>query len=606
MMAVALLVAALSGGAVIVLPDSPSSVERSAAAELQDGLRRMGGSDIPVVTESADASGWRFCVGATRTAAVATNAAKVAAWAYDEIFIGPVDGGIVLTGHPTRGALYAVDTLLEEGYGVRWWTSIECFYPHRPALPCPRFSRRHAPKILYRESYFKDAFNADFKVRCKGNFSSLTRYMLEPMEFIPREKGGDHRLHFFEGRRSAYHSFFQILPPERHFAAHPDWYSMGTNGVRQTTQLCLSNDEMTEAFVREARRILRADSDVDFISVSQNDASTFAGMAPCACPSCRAIEEEEGGVHSGPILRFANRVAEALEREFPNVRIDTFAYSYSRQAPRKAKARHNVIVRFCDIGCPVAYPMDTKGVDVCEKWMRELVAWNRVAPGRLFVWDYVANFKNYMLPHPNLYALAENVRVFADGGAVGLFEQGDALCEAGDFCRLKHYVLSHVMWDTSADEHRLIDEFLRGYYGEAAAPHLKAYLDLVNRPAILSRVRTSCYHADTDDFMVLSALHGAWEAMTNAVSAAEKVGEPYAGRVRREKLSIDNAMILRWEPLRKWFRANWQEWPLETTREEAIRRWRSDCLRFGVRACSETTEPNLDAYVEGIAKGANP
>ena len=61
-------------------------------------------------------------------------------------------------------------------------------------------------------------------MRLKGNVSSLTRFMFAPMNFIPPEKGGDHRP--YSRRRSAYHSFFEILPPSEHFAAHPEWFSL--------------------------------------------------------------------------------------------------------------------------------------------------------------------------------------------------------------------------------------------------------------------------------------------------------------------------------------------------------------------------------------------
>ena len=51
-------------------------------------------------------------------------------------------------------------------------------------------------------------------------------------------------------------------------------------------------------------------------------------------------------------------------------------------------------------------------------------------------------------------------------GAIGLFEEG----EGDDFCELKNWLLLRVMWEPKLDDAKLIDEFLRGYYGEAVAP----------------------------------------------------------------------------------------------------------------------------------------
>ena len=186
---------------VIVLPDAPTAVERSAAKELADGIERMTGRLLPIIAESTvPEPSRRFYVGATRAAGPAAD------WKPDEILVKPVADGVILTGHPQRGAIYAVDTYLEDVCGVRWWTSTEAHYPSYGRVPQPAAEIRHASPFTYRETYYLDGFDADFKVRLKGNVSSLTRFMFAPMNFIPPEKGGDHRLYFFKGRRSAYHS----------------------------------------------------------------------------------------------------------------------------------------------------------------------------------------------------------------------------------------------------------------------------------------------------------------------------------------------------------------------------------------------------------------
>ena len=44
-------------------------------------------------------------------------------------------------------------------------------------------------------------------------------------------------------------------------------------------------------------------------------------------------------------------VAEAIEKDSPNVRIDTLAYQYTRKPPRTIRPRANVIIRLCSIEC---------------------------------------------------------------------------------------------------------------------------------------------------------------------------------------------------------------------------------------------------------------
>lgn len=557
--------------AAIVLPDSPTAVERTAADELKAAVRRISGEEWQIVPERAKPAGERnFLIGATRAAARIAPAA----WRTDEILVAPLsNGSIVLAGDPVRGPIYAVDTYLEDVCGVRWWTSAESDYPTLKEMPPVVSAIRHAPVFRYRETYYRDGFNADFKVRMKGNFSSRTRFMYTPMEFIPKEKGGDHRLYYFESRGSAYHSHFETLPPSRHFASHPEWYSE-IGGRRVAKQLCLTNDEMAEAYIAETLRRLRTDPAVDFISVSQND---WAG--PCDCVRCRAVIAEEGAV-SGLYLRFANRVAEAVEREFPSVTVDTFAYRFTRKPPRLTRPRRNVTVRLCDIECAFNAPIATSGLD--DDFLADLREWGRLAPGRLYIWDYATDFVSYMMPHPNLDVLGPNLRLFAESGVTGVFEQGDALCSAGSFAALEHWVIAHLLWDPSRDARGLRDAFILGYYGESAAPHVRRCRDIVDgagAKAAAQGIKVGCYHLSVTNFMDCATALAAADALDRAIEAAERSGGPYAERLRREKLSFDHMKLV-----------SWKDWGLEGSRDEAFRAWAAECRRFGVEAWRETTD----------------
>lgn len=557
--------------AAIVLPDSPTAVERTAADELKAAVRRISGEEWQIVPEHAEPAGERnFLIGATRAAARIAPAA----WRTEEILVAPLsNGSIVLAGDPVRGPIYAVDTYLEDVCGVRWWTSAESDYPTLREMPPVVSAIRHAPVFRYRETYYRDGFNADFKVRMKGNFSSRTRFMYTPMEFIPKEKGGDHRLYYFESRGSAYHSHFETLPPSRHFASHPEWYSE-IGGRRVAKQLCLSNDEMAEAYIAETLRRLRTDPAVDFISVSQND---WAG--PCDCVRCRAVVAEEGAI-SGLYLRFANRVAEAVEREFPSVTVDTFAYRFTRKPPRLTRPRRNVTVRLCDIECAFNAPIATSGLD--DDFLADLREWGRLAPGRLYIWDYTTDFVSYMMPHPNLDVLGPNLRLFAESGVTGVFEQGNALCSAGSFAALEHWVIAHLLWDPSRDARGLRDAFILGYYGEAAAPHVRRCRDIIDgagAKAAAQGIKVGCYHLSVTNFMDRAAALAAADALDRAIGAAERSGGPYAERLRREKLSFDHMKLV-----------SWKDWELEGSRDEAFRAWAAECRRFGVEAWRETTD----------------
>ncbi len=555
----------------MVLPASPSVVERTAADDLKDAIKRMTGEDASVVLDGTAASdALRFYVGATREAA---RTFPGASWKSDEVAVKSVPSGVVLTGDSARGAIYAVDTYLEDVCGVRWWTSTESFYPKLSALPVKGLSIRYAPQIKYRETFYLDATDPRFKVRLKGNFTSRAKSQLRLPARIPAELGGDSTLHYFERRASSYHSIKQILPPEKYFKDHPEWYSL-VKGKRETHQLCLTNEEMKKAFIAELDELLSANPGTDFVQVSQED-----NPGSCECEACRKLEEEEGAI-SGLYIRFVNDVAEALEPKFPKVTFDTFAYRFTRKPPKKARPRHNVTVRLCDIECAFNAPLEDFAT-MNGEFLSELEVWSRIAGGRLYIWDYVTDFTACMVPHPNLASLAPNIRLFAKSGAVGVFEQGDVTCSTGELAAFRAWYIAHLLWNPDADEKRLREDFVRGYYGPHAAPHVLKYMDMLEKAGLAAAakgVAVTCYHCNVDGYWTRDEALAAAAELDAAFEAALGDGDDYARRVDRERLSTHLVKLL-----------NWKAWKLgtEVERIELFREWYRGCIANGVKSYRE-------------------
>jgi hypothetical protein len=293
---------------------------------------------------------------------------------------------------------------------------------------------------------------------------------------------------------------------------------------------------MRRQFITNALNVLHENPDAGFISVSQNDCDDRSGG--CRCGECQAIVREEGS-EAGPLIRFVNRVAEAVERDFPDVWVETLAYRYTRKAPLKVRPRHNVVVRLCTIECSFAQPLD--GGEQNRPFREDLEAWSRIA-NHLFIWNYVTGFTSYLLPHPNIHTLAGDIRFFVRNRAIGLFEQGDALCDAGDFVRMRNWVISHLMWNPEADENRLIDRFLTGYYGEKAAPFLRKYWDLLTAAGRESGVYLSCYMHDTAGWLSVPAYAEAARLMRQALDVTED--ETLRNRLRREAIPLKYVLLL--------------------------------------------------------------
>jgi len=512
---------------VIVLCEDPLPAERTAAGELQEHLKLVTGAELPIVDEGSAGTRMRaIVVGPGKLLAKVCPDVDLAALKHDGIVMRTVGDAIYLAGGRPRGTLYAVYTFLEDVVGVRWWSATESFVPKKPTLEIPELNTVYVPKLQYREAFYRGAFDGVFAVRLKtnGNF-----------ERIPEEYGGHYRL------LGWCHTFYQLLPPDKYFAQHPEWYSeIDGKRTAEGAQLCLTNDEMRAEFTRQALEWLRKDPTAGMISIAQNDCG-----GNCQCPKCKAVEEAEGSP-SGLIIRFVNQVAEDIEQEFPGTLVETLAYSYSRKAPLHAKPRENVVVRLCSIECNFAEPLGAGPTNATFK--ADIDAWAKIAP-HLYIWDYVTNFADYILPHPNLRVLAPNVRLFVDHNAIGLFEQGDAGCSCSDFPELRAWLLAHLMWDPSRDERALVREFLAGYYGKAADP-LQRYLDLTCDAVEREGAYLRCFMTDTADWLKLDDVNRTTELFRQAEQAVAG-DEVLTKRVRRARMPLDHVWLMRYYALRR-------------------------------------------------------
>ncbi|MCP4641233.1 MAG: DUF4838 domain-containing protein [bacterium] len=511
---------------VIVVAKDAIPAERTAADELRLHLAAVTGAILPVVIEgdgrAAQSKAMVLGMGDRFRKAFPDMAPE--SLKYDGIVMKTVGDTLYLAGDRPRGTLYAVNTFLEDVVGCRWWSSTESTIPHAATLAIPELNTVYVPKLRVREAFYRGAFEGVFasRLKCNGHF-----------ERIPEEHGGHYTIIGW------CHTFYQLLPPDQYFADHPEWYSeIGGKRSGEHTQLCLTNDEMRAEFVKQALDWVRQNPDAGMISISQNDWGRY-----CQCAKCAALDEREGAP-SGSLIHFVNAVAAEIEKEFPDFLVETLAYQYTRTAPAHVKPRKNVVVRLCSIECSYAQPLATGEQN--EGFRSDIEAWSAIAH-QLYIWNYVTNFANYILPHPNMRVLAPNLRLFVDHKAVGLFEQGDSGCSCSDFPELRAYLLAHLMWDPSRDEQALIAEFLQGYYGPAAEP-LQAYIDLIHDAVESAGTYLRCYMGGTEDWFTPEQVLRATELFREAGSRVAD-DSVLARRVHRARMPLDHVWLKRYRDL---------------------------------------------------------
>jgi len=354
--------------------------------------------------------------------------------------------------------LYAVYCFLEDNIGCRWFAPDCSTWPTTGAVRIADLNRTYVPPLEYRGTDYPSSRPPDWAVRNRYN-------------------GNSHTLDVYRGWNIRYqgfvHTFNSLVPPEKYFASHPEYYSE-INGKRvgpDRTQLCLTNPEVLAIATNTVRQWIRQNPLATIISVSQNDWHNY-----CQCPNCKALAEKEGS-QSGPLLHFVNAIADAIKDEAPNVAIDTLAYQYTRKPPKYVRPRPNVIVRLCSIECCFLHPLETDPYNA--SFVDDIKGWNEKC-NRLYIWDYVINYAHSVCPFPNLYVLKPNINFFIAHGVKGIYEEACYYTKASELQELRSYIMAKTLWDPSYDTDKAIDEFCAAYYG-AAAPYVREYINLIHR-----------------------------------------------------------------------------------------------------------------------------
>ncbi len=440
----------------IVLGRAASPSERHAAEELQAHLEQMTGARLPIVVE--ESGGHLILVGnsgVTDRLGLTVPEKQVGA----EGFRLRTSGAhLVIAGGRLRGTLYGVYTFLEK-LGCRWFTAEVSRIPRLATLRVDPIDEIERPAFEYREPFFTEAFDADWAARNKVNGNAMR---------LDERRGGKVSYYPFV------HSFYQLIPPEEYFAEHPEYFSL-IDGKRrhERGQLCLSNPEVVKLGTRRLLRWIEEHPEATIYSVSQND---WEGW--CECDRCRRVEQEEGGAHSGPVLRFVNALAAEVEKRYPDKLIDTLAYWYTETPPARVRPRRNVRVRLCPIGVCQAHPYER--CPMSAYFMKNLRAWSKIT-SQLYIWHYNTNFSHYLVPFPDFDELAADIPMYRRHGVVGLFLEGAyPKGGGGENAELRSYVMARLLWDTRADAEAAVTEFLEGVYGKAA-PLLRDYLELMHR-----------------------------------------------------------------------------------------------------------------------------
>jgi hypothetical protein len=456
----------------IAVAANASESERWAAAQLADILKQISDADFPIINDANRPTTPEIVIGCNaHTQQLLADTIQPMTDDNEGFVIRSKGPNILIWGGKKRGTMYGVFTFLERELGCRWYSSKVSMIPRHSKYEFSKLEYSEHPAVRFRAVDYFDIYNAQIGVASKIN----------SQRFIRSEQPGGLERFWFE------HSFEVFMPPTEFFDTHPEYFSLRDGKrLKDRSQLCLTNPGVLKITIERLRGFIKAHPEYRVYNVAQND-----NKRPCLCENCQAIVKKEGG-ESGLMLWFVNQTAEAMEKEFPDKYIGTFAYQYTRKPPQHIRPRDNVVVILCSIECDFSHPFSHPHN---KAFLDDLKNWTAVTPN-IFIWDYVVNYRHYLLPHPNFNVLQENIKILKDHNVIGVLEQANTQCRGSEFAELRAYVLSRLLWNPDCSQRKVVKDFINGYYGRSGK-YILQYFDLVQ--GLVDENSYLTYAADYND-----------------------------------------------------------------------------------------------------------
>jgi len=398
--------------------------EQFATGELALFLRKITGAAFPIVKEGEQA-GPGIYVGHTRKAAAA--GIELASLGDEEWVLKTSGDDLILTGGRPRGTLYAVYELLDAHAGCRWIAPDIEIVPADRTFAIPRLDTRGRPGFSWRET------------------------TLYPRHDDPKRiSKEDYALFLVRNRNNGSHhggGSFWLDEPRFGFSER-----FGSPGMAHT----FSTYQKTWQ-----------DAKPEFFAMMEDG---------------KRAPRPDGAL--GHDFCLTNPEVKRIADPYPDVRVMTEAYQFTKRAPRTIRPRENVVVRqalldreyradeIADVLRPLDAPTNRAAREVTEGWAET------IRKGQFFVWDYAQFRDAFRYPYDGTTKILKNLEYWHQLGIDRVF-----LEQAGidvSFRPMRDWLFFRKTLHPELQNEVLIDEYLRGYFGLAAGP-MRRYYDLLAR-----------------------------------------------------------------------------------------------------------------------------
>ncbi len=394
--------------------------------------------------------------------------------------------GLLPDPYDGEGTIYAVYHFLERFCGVRWYgpTEICTVIPSNPTLTVRVADVRRVPSMAWRCVMPVHNFGR-LMAPVKGLWGNPT--VDELWIYLHRMRNGGERFSCSHSFYGWYDRFWHKNPKNEKVweEQHLEWFAHGYDG--KPPQLCYSNDEVVKQVVSDAREFFegrrRAGGAGNFFQLGAMDNSSF-----CKCLVCKrsAVNTEElkkiegrhfsSGYNSDYWFGFCNKVARELRKTHPDRFLSVLTYSTYAQHPG-FRLEPNIAPQIALAGNTfIEEPHDVVGRHIWgiyrewirkEKGHRPIYLW--LYPEFPESWVWSRGYTSF--PGFGARLIGRQMKMYVRDGIRGIFPEGITT-------QLNEYMYNQMAFDAAQDADRIMDEFFTLYYGNAAAPMRKLWLEI--------------------------------------------------------------------------------------------------------------------------------
>lgn len=557
-------VQSLTSWNIVVAPDAIAS-EKYAAEEFKSLFKQATGIELAVSESPRQATGTIY-IGDGEAFRKSPLSFPIEELGEEGLHIRITPTQIAIVGGRPRGTLYGVYEFMERYLGIRFLTHDHTHFPSPAAtdLPCEDFIYR--PIFEFRWPYYYENSDVpEFATRLRANTITADEKL-----------GGKSRQELIG------HTLMKYLPVEKYGKEHPEYFAL-VDGVRKLEmggggpEPCVTHPAVLDIVSTNVLADIEANPHIKNISVSQNDNDAY-----CRCATCEAINQAEG-TPMGSHLSLINGVADRVAERFPDVKVGTLSYWYTRKPPKTIKPRENIQIQLCSIECCTYHPLNDPNCPKNREFCADMEGWKAMC-NDIWIWHYNTDFRSYDLPFPNLRAIGPNVRFFSENNVKGVFMQANGNGNAGEMSDLRNYVIGRCLWNPSLDGWALVEEFCRLHYGTAADKVLE-YLVFLHDNAEKNGQHPTCFASTVELGLNAEVSSKAYRLIREALALA---GNDEI-RSRLEKISIyPMKAVLETAATMTWDHGQYH-CSLPEDLKDIPRQYIDLCKRFNMTMAAETT-----------------